>query len=106
MITAYPPSAERMPPREPGPGPDHRAIYLSANVISAGAPVVSLNAGTAEGRKCYLDQDIADPAGKALDNVRPIRGAMDAHVSDLLDLSGQLRVGSVGSIGSIGGSTS
>ena len=38
--------------------------------------------------KRYVDWELSDPAGKSLDEVRPIRDEIDARVAALLDVLG------------------
>jgi arsenate reductase len=64
-----------------------RPRVLTADVVKASDVVVTMGCGDAcpvfpGGR--YLDWDLADPAGKALDEVRSIRDDIDRRVRALL----------------------
>ena len=64
-----------------------RPRVLTADAVAASDVVVTMGCGDAcpvfPGRR-YLDWDLADPAGKALDEVRPIRDDIDRRVRALL----------------------
>ena len=66
---------------------DARPQVLTADAVHASDVVVTMGCGDAcpvfPGRR-YLDWDLADPAGKALDEVRPIRDDIDRRVRTLL----------------------
>ena len=66
---------------------DARPQVLTADAVHASDVVVTMGCGDAcpvfPGRR-YLDWDLADPAGKALDEVRSIRDDIDRRVRALL----------------------
>jgi len=61
---------------------------LTTDVVEAADVVVTMGCGDAcpifPGKR-YLDWELPDPAGKSLDDVRPIREDIDARVRGLLD---------------------
>ena len=60
---------------------------LSTDAVEAADVVITMGCGDAcpvfPGKR-YLDWELTDPAGKALDEVRPIRDDIDARVRALL----------------------
>jgi arsenate reductase len=66
---------------------DARPQVLTADAVHASDVVVTMGCGDAcpvfPGRR-YIDWDLADPAGKALDEVRSIRDDIDRRVRALL----------------------
>ena len=60
---------------------------LTTDAVEAADVVITMGCGDAcpvfPGKR-YLDWDLADPAGKALDEVRPIRDDIDRRVRTLL----------------------
>jgi arsenate reductase (thioredoxin) len=66
---------------------DARPQVLTADAVHASDVVVTMGCGDAcpvfPGRR-YLDWDLTDPAGKALDEVRSIRDDIDRRVRALL----------------------
>ncbi len=60
---------------------------LTDDVLAAADVVVSMDCGDAcaiyPGKR-YLDWDLTDPAGKGVDDVRPIRDDIDRRVRALL----------------------
>jgi arsenate reductase len=60
---------------------------LTDEVVRAADVVITMGCGDAcpiyPGKR-YLDWDLDDPAGKAIDDVRPIRDEIDRRVQDLL----------------------
>jgi protein-tyrosine-phosphatase len=61
---------------------------LTTDVVEAADVVVTMGCGDAclvfPGKR-YLDWDLPDPAGKNLEEVRPIRDEIERHVRQLLD---------------------
>jgi protein-tyrosine-phosphatase len=61
---------------------------LTDEVLRAADVVITMGCGDAcpiyPGRR-YLDWDLEDPAGKRLEDVRPIRDEIDRRVRDLID---------------------
>jgi protein-tyrosine-phosphatase len=61
---------------------------LTTDVVEAADVVVTMGCGDAcpvfPGKR-YLDWDLTDPAGKSVDEVRPIRDEIDRRVSALLE---------------------
>ena len=61
---------------------------LSSDAVRAADVVVTMGCGDAcpfyPGKR-YLDWDLPDPMGQPVEEVRPIRDAIDRRVSDLLD---------------------
>jgi len=60
---------------------------LTANVVRAADVVITMGCGDAcpvyPGKR-YLDWDLTDPAGKGIDDVRPIREEIDRRIRRLL----------------------
>jgi protein-tyrosine-phosphatase len=60
---------------------------LTTDAVHAADVVITMGCGDScpvfPGKR-YLDWDLADPAGKDLDEVRPIRDEIDSRVRDLL----------------------
>ncbi len=68
---------------------------LTDDVVRAADVVISMGCGDAcpvyPGKR-YLDWELTDPAGKAAEDIRPIRDAIDARVRALLaELTAQAR---------------
>ena len=65
-----------------------RPKVLNAAAVKTANVVVTMGCGDAcpfyPGKR-YLDWDLPDPAGKPVEEVRPIRDAIDQRVSELLD---------------------
>jgi protein-tyrosine-phosphatase len=61
---------------------------LTDDAVRAADAVVTMGCGDAcpfyPGKR-YLDWELEDPAGKSLDDVRPIREEIDRRVRELLD---------------------
>lgn len=61
---------------------------LSGEVVEASDVVITMGCGDAcpvyPGKR-YLDWDLPDPAGKSLEEVRPVRDEIDRRVRALLD---------------------
>jgi arsenate reductase len=61
---------------------------LTTEAVEAADIVITMGCGDAcpifPGKR-YLDWDLPDPAGKSVNEVRPIRDAIDARVRSLLD---------------------
>ena len=65
---------------------------LETNAVVAADVVITMGCGDAcpvfPGKR-YLDWDLPDPAGRTVEEIRPIRDAIDARVRDLIrELSG------------------
>jgi arsenate reductase len=67
---------------------DQRPKVLTPDAVEASDVVITMGCGDAcpilPGKR-YLDWDLADPAGKGVESVRPIRDEIERRVRDLLD---------------------
>jgi arsenate reductase len=64
-----------------------RPTRLTTDAVEASDVVITMGCGDAcpifPGKR-YLDWDLTDPAGKTIEEIRPIRDDIDAHVRALL----------------------
>jgi arsenate reductase len=73
---------------------------LTVDAVEASDVVITMGCGDAcpvfPGKR-YLDWELTDPAGKTVDEIRPIRDEIDARVQALLDELGVTRSTGAGS---------